>query len=146
METSENQSRHNHFCRRPGHRIGWVILGITGAIAFAFLFGAVVMWLWNWLMPVIFHLGVITYWQGVGLAILGRLLFGGFHHGASHHRGFHKPGNWRQMHRMHGRRDCGDYSNAMKWSYYDQYWNEEGEQSFNEYLKRKTGEQPPVNL
>jgi hypothetical protein len=35
-----------------------------------------------------------------------------------------------------------DYSNASKWSYYDQYWNEEGEQAFNDYLKRKGENQP----
>jgi hypothetical protein len=35
--------------------------------------------------------------------------------------------------------NCRDYSNGMKWSYYDQYWNEEGEKAFNEYIKRKSG-------
>ena len=26
---------------------------------------------------------------------------------------------------------------TTEWSYYDQYWNEEGEQAFNAHLKRK---------
>ncbi|MBS1503638.1 MAG: hypothetical protein JST32_16330 [Bacteroidetes bacterium] len=36
----------------------------------------VVMLLWNALMPVIFHLTVITYWQAAGLLILCKILFG----------------------------------------------------------------------
>jgi hypothetical protein len=87
-------------------------------------------------MPVIFHLGLITYWQAVGLAILGRLLIGGFHHG--HHRmGRHHCGPWRNRHYMHHAKMCGDYSYTDKWSHYDQFWNDEGEKAFDEYLKRK---------
>ena len=118
------------------HKAGWIVLGVIGGIAFAFLFGAVVMWLWNWLMPVIFHLGVISYWQAVGLAILGRLLFGSFHHG-SHHRGRQNMGPWKYGHHGHSGNSCRDYSHGSKWSHYDQYWNEEGEKSFSDYLKRK---------
>lgn len=51
--------------------IGMVILGI-GAL---FLFGLIVMWLWNWLMPDIFGLPQITYWQGWGLLLLSCILF-----------------------------------------------------------------------
>jgi len=39
--------------------IGFVILGI----GLMFLFGLVVMALWNWLMPEIFGLKRLTYWQ-----------------------------------------------------------------------------------
>ena len=35
----------------------------------------------KWLMPAIFGLGTITYWQAWGLLILGRLLIGGFRMG-----------------------------------------------------------------
>ena len=42
------------------------------------VFGFVVMHLWNLLMPLIFGFRVITFWQAVGLMVLGRLLFGGF--------------------------------------------------------------------
>ncbi len=139
MRNIENRSGNRRFCGRPGHRIGWVILGIIGFTAFAFLFGAVVMWLWNWLMPVIFHLGVITYWQAVGLAILGRLLFGSLHHGGSHNRGHHRFGPWRHGRPMTNDNHCRDHANGTKWSYYEQYWNEEGEAAFNEYVKRKNG-------
>jgi hypothetical protein len=49
-------------------------------------FGFITMWLWNSLMPVIFHLPEITFWQTAGLLILSRLLLGGFGgHGSSNH-------------------------------------------------------------
>ena len=31
-----------------------------------FAFGEVVLHLWNWLMPALFHLPAITFWQGLG--------------------------------------------------------------------------------
>ncbi len=137
METIENKYDKKHFYGGRKRRGGWIVLGIIGFTAFAFLFGAVVMWLWNWLMPVIFHLNIITYWQAVGLAILGRLLFGSFHHGP-HNRGRHNFGPWRHRHYMNDVKNCRGYSNGSKWSYYEQYWSEEGEQAFNDYIKRKS--------
>jgi predicted tellurium resistance membrane protein TerC len=138
METEENKYEKRRFCGGRRHRALWIALGIAGVIAFAFLFGAVIMWLWNWLMPVIFHLGVITYWQAVGLAILGRLLFGSMHHGGHHSRGHHRFGPWRHRHPMGDGGNCRDYPGGTKWSYYEQFWNEEGEHAFNEYVKRKS--------
>ncbi len=46
---------------------------------FAVLLGVVVEHLWNWLMPGIFGLRRITYWEAVGLLLLSKLLLGGFH-------------------------------------------------------------------
>ncbi len=40
-------------------------------------FGFVVMALWNWLMPAIFGLKTISYFQAFGLLILSWILFGG---------------------------------------------------------------------
>ena len=37
-----------------------------------------VMLLWNWLMPDIFGLKALTYWQAWGIMILSWILFGGF--------------------------------------------------------------------
>jgi len=44
-------------------------------IAVCFLTGLVVMWLWNWLVPDIFGLTTITYWQGWGISVLSAVLF-----------------------------------------------------------------------
>jgi hypothetical protein len=60
-----------------GKIIGFVILGIIGV----FLFGSVVMLLWNALMPAIFHLPLITFWQALGLLILAKIFFSGFRGG-----------------------------------------------------------------
>lgn len=53
----------------------WTVLGIVFVIAF----GGIVMLLWNWLIPSIFNLREITFWEALGLLLLGKLLFGGFH-------------------------------------------------------------------
>jgi len=47
-------------------------------VAVLFLLGFVVQGLWNWLMPALFGLKVIGYWQALGLIILSKILFGGF--------------------------------------------------------------------
>ncbi|MDZ7797368.1 MAG: hypothetical protein U5N56_10145 [Candidatus Marinimicrobia bacterium] len=62
--------------------VGWTVLGI----ALAFLFGLVIKLLWNALMPEIFGLSEIGYWQGVGLFILARILFGGMPHGSGENK------------------------------------------------------------
>jgi hypothetical protein len=41
--------------------------------------GFVVKSLWNVLMPPIFGWNTITFWQGLGLFLLSKILFGGFH-------------------------------------------------------------------
>jgi hypothetical protein len=43
------------------------------------VFGFVIKYLWNWLMPGVFGLHAITYWQAVGLFVLSKILLGGFH-------------------------------------------------------------------
>jgi hypothetical protein len=53
------------------------------------LCGGVTTWLWNALMPTIFHLPTIGFWQAVGLLLLSWLLFGGW-------RGYPRPRPWRR--------------------------------------------------
>jgi hypothetical protein len=53
-------------------------LKIAAIVMVAFtVFGFVVTHLWNYLMPAMFGLRTITFWQAVGLMVLGRLLLGG---------------------------------------------------------------------
>ena len=62
------------------------------AALFVTVFSFVVMSLWNWLLPTLFGLHPINFWQAVGLLILSKILFGGF-------RG--RPGrHWYWRHRM----------------------------------------------
>jgi hypothetical protein len=39
------------------------------------ILGFPLMWLWNWLMPDIFSLPEITFWQALGLNALATILF-----------------------------------------------------------------------
>jgi hypothetical protein len=55
-------------------------VAVLGAAA-VMLLGFVVMSLWNWLLPTLFGLPVIGFWQALGLFLLSKLLFGGFHGG-----------------------------------------------------------------
>ncbi len=63
---------------------------IAGIILFSFIGGEVVKLLWNWLLPPLFGLHEVTFWQAFGLLALCRILFGGFGlhgNGRSHMRG-----------------------------------------------------------
>ncbi len=51
-----------------------VVGGLALAALFGFAFGLVVKLLWNWLMPELFGLKEISYWQAWGLVILSHIL------------------------------------------------------------------------
>jgi len=75
--------------------IPWIIIGIFGAAALALLFGLIVMVLWNWIMPEIFSLPEITYWQAWGIVLLAHILFKGpLGHHDNHHNSHHHEQNW----------------------------------------------------
>ncbi len=62
------------------------------------VFGFVIMQLWNWLMPRIFGLHAITFWQALGLFVFSKILFGGFHRHAGRRRWRgHMESRWAQM-------------------------------------------------
>lgn len=62
-----------------GKRIGFYGLAFVLFMLVAVpLFGYVTMHLWNWLMPLVFRLPAISFWQALGLIVLTRILFGGF--------------------------------------------------------------------
>jgi Ca2+/H+ antiporter, TMEM165/GDT1 family len=48
------------------------------------VFGGAVMYLWNSVLTPVLGVTTITFWQAVGLLILSKLLFGGFHCGRRH--------------------------------------------------------------
>jgi hypothetical protein len=52
-------------------------MGILAMVLFAFIGGEVVSYLWNWLLPSLFGWRPITFWQGLGILVLCRILFGG---------------------------------------------------------------------
>ncbi|HEX4963226.1 MAG TPA: hypothetical protein VF173_20515 [Thermoanaerobaculia bacterium] len=68
------------------------------AIVAVGVFGLLVMSLWNWLMPTLFGVRAITFWQAWGVLILSRILLGSFH-GRSHDRRWRARliNRWEQM-------------------------------------------------
>jgi hypothetical protein len=76
-----------------------IAIGIALAIGFLFfiVFGGIaVQLLWNWLLPAIFDVRRVTFWEALGLLALCRILFGGFGFG----RGGGAPGaGHRRRHR-----------------------------------------------
>jgi len=80
-------------------RVFKVVKVIAIVLVAALVLGFVVMHLWNWLMPGIFRLPPITFWQAIGLLLLSKLLLGGFHkHGPQRH-GWkkHMEEKWERM-------------------------------------------------
>ena|SRR2546421_7605286 len=73
-------------------------LAILGMAIFTAIGGEVVMLLWNWLVPTLFGLRLITFWQAIGLLALCRILFGGFGMGGGHRNSHRRMGG-----RMEGR-------------------------------------------
>jgi hypothetical protein len=71
--------------------VKWFVIGIVAISIFGIGFGQAVLHLWNWLMPALFGLHTITYWQALGLLGLCWILFGG-------QRGWMGPGMGRRRH------------------------------------------------
>lgn len=100
---------------RAGRIAGFALLAVLAFTAFGFL----VTGLWNALMPALFGLKAVTFWQGLGLLLLCRILVGGFGRGHGHrfrpHRGMLRrwdslsPEERERFRRgfRHGRCGCG---------------------------------------
>jgi hypothetical protein len=54
------------------------VQALTTFIVFIALGGGVVLQLWNWLLPPLFGVPEVTFWQALGILALCRILFGGF--------------------------------------------------------------------
>ena len=121
-----NYWKHKLRTKSPLEIAGWILLGILAITGIAILFGFIVMWLWNWLMPEIFGLTTITYWQAVGLFILAKFIFGGFSGNSDSSNCDPKT-----------KKESTSKKDFSKWKMYDTYWKEEGEEAYSEYIERK---------
>ncbi|MEQ6124739.1 hypothetical protein AAON49_11090 [Pseudotenacibaculum sp. MALMAid0570] len=135
----KNYFKHKLRSKNPAVIVGTILLIIILAVTFFVLFGYVIMYLWNWLMPSIFGLTTITFWQAIGLCLLSKILFGGFGGGdksSSSEENKCKP-------RKSGKKSSSDFS---KWKYYESFWQEEGEKAYEEYIDKKQGNISEENL
>jgi len=126
--------------KRGPRFIGRVLGGIAMAVGFALVFSIFVHMLWNWLMPPIFNLGMITWQQAFGLMLLARLIFGSMgHHGRNHHgfgkgrQGFH---NWSWCGCRGAKEDAAN-GDIEDWQHYDAWWNAEGREAFRKFADSK---------
>jgi len=78
-----------------GRIVGTIIKILIFVPIVIFVLGEVVLHLWNWLIPTLFHLPAISFWQALGLLVLSWTLFGGFRGAGRGHHGFGRR-RWRQ--------------------------------------------------
>ncbi len=121
----KNYFAHKMRKKSPLEIVGIIIFGIIAITGLAILFGFVIMWLWNWLMPEIFGLTTINYWQAVGLFILFKVLLGGCGGGGK---------SSKKCKDDDSKKSKSDFS---KWKHYDKFWEEEGDRLYEEYIERK---------
>ena len=124
--------------------IGMVLLGIAACFAF----GLVIMLLWNWLMPMIFGLTVITYWQGIGILALASILFGRFGGGSSDKKKDKKKGSHpirdsikdeikKEFEKEYKKEKNSEQDGSTNLDYeqmYEKWWGAEGEKYFDKYM------------
>ncbi|MCK5266782.1 MAG: hypothetical protein KAR07_01320 [Spirochaetes bacterium] len=101
--------------------IGMVIAGLVFAVVMALVFSLLVKGLWNWLMPSIFGLGLITFWQAFGLIVLAKLFFGGFGHKGP-------PSKWKNY------PPESPFKGHDKEHHYHEFWESEGKAAFEKYV------------
>jgi hypothetical protein len=135
INVMDNYPSDNH-TKKVLRIIGMVFVGVIFAILFALVFGFLVKWLWNFLMPDLFGLSQITYLQAFAMVVMTKLLFGAFgpHYPkrpAPHHPPFRK---W------HDRFDCHDHASWDNRKTFRRFWEEEGKEVFDAYLKKTRAE------
>ncbi len=109
--------------------IGVTIAGIAAAAVIALLFGLLVELLWNWLMPEIFGLPTINYWQAFGLIILAKIFFGSGHGHNTDHKSSMK--RFIKKNKDESEPEKAKYHH---WHNYKKYWKEEGKDAFEKYM------------
>ena len=126
MEHSKHMERRVQHYVAKTVKVVFIALFILGVFL---LIGWAVKWLWNSLMPELFGLTTITYWQAVGILVLAKILFGFGTGSKSHSSG--KKNRWKSN-------GCGNGRIPLEnWKYYDEFWKEEGEKAFTQFVARK---------
>jgi hypothetical protein len=78
LHPQDTYRRHKKWSEwRLGAKVGVIAAAVVLIPGLLVLFAAVTMWLWNWLMPAIFKLPAIGFWQAVGILLLSHILFKG---------------------------------------------------------------------
>ena len=139
-----NGGRDFHHRRLPTKVAGISGLAVSGLILaclFALIFGLLVKWLWGVTLTPLFGLPQPSYWQAVGLIILGKLFFGSFGHHPPHGR---RPGtngsrfdSDRTQRRSPFDRENGHFRHSR---HFKDFWETEGKKSYSTFLKKQREE------
>lgn len=123
---------HGEFAHRKTRKIvACIIGGLIFVPLLIFIFGEIVLHLWNDIVPALLHLGALTsFWQAIGLMILCWILFGGL-------RGV-RAGGMRYRGRMRDRGDRERWERDRTRDSWDAMSTEEREK-FREWLRSRTG-------
>ena len=116
-----------------------IVMGIL-AIGLFLLANYILMRLWNWLMPDLFGLTTITYWQALGILVIAKILFG-FGGGGGNNKS--KSSNKKKFRSTHR---CGSLRRDFEeWKHYEQFWKDEGEAAYKDYVERIKNENHDTN-
>lgn len=119
-----------NFCvTKTRHILVQICLGLVLSILFGLGFGFFIMLLWNNVLSDIWGWKEITYWQGAGLVVLTRLLFGS----QGYHKAAHQPQRGCYNAFSPTRANCSDDLDAH---YFEKWWKEEGEISLEKYTEK----------
>lgn len=100
MSDSEMEGRRHHksWSEWSSGAKALLIAGIVVGVSALFtLCGFVTMWLWNALLPGIFKLPEIGFWQAIGLLVLSHLLIKGGHPGRAGRGTWKRHQVWKHM-------------------------------------------------
>ena len=89
-----NENRSKNFWIK---RVIFIPIAIAAGV---FIFGSLVMFLWNSILPAVLGISTITFWQALGILVLSKILFGGFRGGHGHfhgHAGHNLRAKWMNM-------------------------------------------------
>lgn len=128
------------------HITVWVIVGICAAVAFVAAFSFAIQWLWNSLMPDIFGLPTINYWQAIGLFVLSKLLLGCGGLGSDKSKDSCDPSKEEDIEDKKMEENfenyfkqlfCSDHGVETSKDQYQEYWEKEGRDSFKKWLEKQ---------
>ena len=102
---------HHHHSHHHGGRDRRIAKMLVLAAVAIPAIGFIVMSLWNALMPAIFGLPALGFWQALGLLVLSKILFGSFH-GGSHRHHHHLRERWAAM----SEEEREKFRRAMGWT------------------------------
>lgn len=132
METNTNIERQvENTVKKSVQKGVKIFFFILLGIGIAFLVGYLVMYLWNWLMPYLFGLPKVGYWQALGILLLSKIIFGFGGGGGSHNKS--KKSGKKEFFKNRCKTMRRDFS---EWEHYDAFWKEEGALAYKNYVNR----------